>query len=119
MLAAAFASSAAAGDAGRTPRPVIERAVKGEQCVADPALMRRDHMKMLQHQRDDTVRGGVRGAKYSLKGCIDCHASQATGSVAKGSTNFCVSCHEYAAVKIDCFDCHTPKPRALARQGLK
>ena len=111
----AVGSVALAADApGRTPKPVIERAAQGAQCVAEPALMRRNHMDLLKHQRDDTVRGGVRGAKYSLKECIDCHASAATGSVAKAETNFCVSCHSYAAVKIDCFDCHTPKPRALA-----
>ena len=74
--------------------------------------MRRSHMDLLKHQRDDTVHGGIRGAKFSLKGCIDCHASQQTGSVARAETNFCVSCHSYAAVKIDCFECHTGKAGA-------
>ena len=101
-----------AADAGRTPVPVIERAASGAQCVADPQFMRRNHMDLLKHQRDDTVREGVRGAKFSLKGCIECHASRETGSVTKASTNFCVSCHSYAAVKIDCFECHASQPRA-------
>jgi len=101
----------------RTPQPVIEPARAGTQCIADPATMRRDHPAMLKHQRDDTVHGGIRGAKASLKGCIDCHASTTTASVAKTETNFCVSCHSYAAVKIDCFECHTSKPRALAQRG--
>ena len=130
-----FASTgfALAGD-GRTPKPVIEPARAGTQCVADPATMRRDHPAMLEHQRDLTVRGGVRGAgppqaanaplggrreasagptftaKASLKGCIDCHASPVTASVAKTDTNFCVSCHVYAAVRIDCFECHAARP---------
>jgi hypothetical protein len=26
-----------------------------------------------------------------------------------GQEGFCSSCHEYAAVKIDCFECHTPQ----------
>lgn len=90
--------------------PVIERATKGERCVEDVASMRRNHMRFLEHQRDATVHGGIRGAKHSLKGCIDCHASKATGSVAQAPTDFCVSCHAYAAVKIDCFDCHATKP---------
>jgi predicted CXXCH cytochrome family protein len=106
------AAPAAAGE--RTPQPVIERATAGTQCVEPAAYMRRHHMDLLKHQRDDTVRGGIRGAKHSLKGCIDCHASQQSQSVAKSETNFCVSCHSYAAVKIDCFGCHTAQPQALA-----
>lgn len=111
MAAWAFAATAAfAQPAGRTPLPVVERAVQGSQCVAEPAVMRRNHMEMLKHQRDDTVRAGARSGQFSLKGCINCHASRETGSVAKAETNFCVSCHAYAAVKIDCFECHASKP---------
>jgi hypothetical protein len=87
------------------PKVKIER---GEACVAPVAEMRRDHMKMLLHQRDRTMREGVRAPRFSLKGCVDCHASQKTGSVL-GQEGFCSSCHEYAAVKIDCFECHTPQ----------
>ena len=86
--------------------PVIERATRGERCVEDAATMRRDHMRFLEHQRDATVHGGIRGAKHSLRGCIDCHASAKTGSVAAARTDFCAACHIYAAVKVDCFECH-------------
>jgi hypothetical protein len=86
--------------------PVI-RIERGEACVAPVAEMRRDHMKMLFHQRDRTMRQGIREARASLKGCVECHASQKTGSVL-GKEGFCSSCHAYAAVKIDCFECHTP-----------
>jgi hypothetical protein len=95
--------------ASRVPQPVIEPA-RGEQCVEDPATMRRNHMTYLQHQRDDTMRGGIRGAKYSLQGCIDCHAGATTNSVAASNTNFCVTCHSYTAVRIDCFQCHASRP---------
>ncbi len=95
--------------AARVQQPVIEKA-RGGQCVEEPALMRRTHMELLKHQRDDTVRGGIRGARHSLKECIACHASTTSGSVAAAPTNFCVSCHSYAAVKIDCFECHASKP---------
>ncbi len=96
--------------------PVIEPARAGSTCVADPAFMRRNHMQLLKHQRDDTVRGGIRGAdaRFSLRQCVDCHASATTHSVAAAPTNFCVSCHSYAAVRIDCFECHTPKASAVA-----
>ncbi len=102
-----------AGDAStsRVSQPVIELA-RGGQCVADPAFMRRNHMQLLKHQRDDTLRGGMRKTRYSLKDCIACHASQSTNSVAASSSNFCQSCHAYAAVHIDCFECHANQPQA-------
>jgi hypothetical protein len=91
--------------------PAIRPARRGP-CIAEPAVMRRDHMTMLSHQRDDTVRAGVRGKPASLKACVECHASADTGSVA--AAGFCVSCHAYAAVKIDCFECHASRPAAPA-----
>ena len=94
------------------PLPAIAKAKAGTQCVAPPEVMRRDHPRMLKHQRDDTVRGGVRGAQASLKGCIECHASPETGSVAAAPQDFCSSCHHYAAVKLDCFECHSTRPAA-------
>jgi hypothetical protein len=106
-------AQAAEPPSGRVPKPVIEPA-RGGQCVEDPATMRRDHMKFLKHQRDETVHGGVRGAKHSLKACIECHASQTSQSVAATKTNFCVSCHSFAAVKIDCFECHATQPAATS-----
>ena len=109
----------AADGGGRTPRPVIERAAAGTQCVEPPETMRRSHMDLLRHQRDDTVHGGIRGAKHSLKGCVDCHASRTSNSVAKAPGDFCVACHSYAAVKIDCFECHSSKPRPVALGALR
>ena len=108
----AFAGSA---DTGRRPAervalPVI-KLERGEACVAPVAEMRRDHMKMLLHQRDRTMREGLRESRFSLKGCVDCHASRETGSVL-GKDGFCSSCHAYAAVSIDCFECHTPQRAA-------
>lgn len=97
--------------AGGAPKPVITKAVKGEQCVEPNDTMRRNHMKLLDHHRDETVLNGIRTKKYSLKECINCHASEKTGSVATAKDDFCVSCHSFAAVKIDCFDCHSTKPQ--------
>jgi hypothetical protein len=31
-----------------------------------------------------------------------------------GKDHFCQSCHNYAAVKIDCFECHSSKPAGNA-----
>jgi hypothetical protein len=116
LIALAFLAWAgiAPAQAG-APKPVIERAAKGDRCVEDTAFMRRNHMELLKHHRDETVHLGIRTRKYSLKGCIDCHASKETGSVAAAKDDFCVSCHAYAAVKIDCFDCHSTKPQGAAQ----
>ena len=107
----AWAESDTQPKASGAPKPVITKAVKGEQCVEDTDYMRRNHMKILNHQRDETVIKGIRTKKHSLKGCVDCHASEKTGSVATAKEDFCVSCHSYTAVKIDCFECHSTKPK--------
>ncbi len=93
----------------RVPQPLIEPA-RGGQCLEDPDFMRRNHPELLKHQRDETLRGGVRTEKHSLKACIACHASPTTGSVASKNTDFCISCHTFTGVKMDCFGCHTSKP---------
>jgi hypothetical protein len=103
LAAAILAAVLALAAYAQGPTIKIER---GEACVAPVEEMRRDHMKMLFHQRDRTMREGIRTTRFSLKGCVDCHASSKTGSVL-GKDGFCSSCHEYAAVKIDCFECHT------------
>ena len=82
-------------------------------CVAPVNEMRKNHMKELVHQRDDTLREGVRTKKYSLAECIDCHVSKdEKGAMPKfgEDKHFCSSCHNYAAVKVDCFQCHNDKP---------
>jgi hypothetical protein len=91
---------------GRVALPAINIEKSGK-CVAPVDEMRRNHMKMLLHQRDQTMHQGIRGTPHSLKGCIDCHAGSRTNSVL-GKDGFCSSCHAYAAVSIDCFECHSP-----------
>ncbi len=100
-----------------TPQPVIERA-RGGQCVAPPAVMRRKHMVMLKHQRELTVREGMRGAKVDLQACVDCHASRASNSVDARPQDFCASCHRYVGVKLTCFECHSDKPRSASSSAL-
>jgi hypothetical protein len=100
---------------GRVPHPTI-LVDKATQCIDSPAVMRRSHMEMLKHQRDRTVHLGERRVKVTLNSCIDCHAGKGTGAAAGSVTGsaqaFCESCHRYAAVKLDCFECHQPKPAA-------
>ena len=99
----------------RVPKPVIDIDKPG-RCVEDTATMRREHPDMLKHQRELTVHEGIRTRAHSLKGCVECHASTKTGSVL-GEKGFCQSCHSYAAVKLDCFECHASKPKAPAERA--
>jgi hypothetical protein len=102
----------ATGVSGRVPMPVHSvNADKGDKCVRPEEVMRRDHMKFILHQRDKTMHEGIRTTQYSLKNCVDCHADAKTGSVL-GKDGFCESCHAYAAVKLDCFECHSASREA-------
>ena len=115
MASAIFSPvSAEEKKSGRVPTPVFKiNTDKGDKCVEPEDVMLRDHMKLILHQRDKTVHDGVRTAKYSLKNCVDCHADAKTGSVL-GKEGFCSSCHVYASVKIDCFECHSSSREASA-----
>jgi len=92
--------------------PEVPKALKGDQCVEDTQLMRRTHMDMLLHQRDDTLRRGIRTTQHSLKQCLGCHVPPATEKKVEFGSNehFCSACHNYAAVHIDCFECHAEQP---------
>ncbi|MER2604215.1 MAG: cytochrome c3 family protein [Siculibacillus sp.] len=105
---------------GGVPLPSIPKATAGT-CVAPPAEMRRAHPDMLKHTRDVTLRGGDRTAPSGLGGCIECH--QVKGADGRAVTvsspqHFCRSCHDYAAVKVDCFECHASRPEASKASSL-
>jgi hypothetical protein len=109
-IATASADAHVGSSSGRVAMPVHTEA-SGDKCVKDTPYMRRHHMDVLKHQRNDTMRKGIRTTEFSLQGCIDCHADKQTNSVL-GKDGFCQSCHSYAAVKLDCFECHSSKPKA-------
>ncbi len=93
-------------------KPLISKG-KGESCVDDTDFMRLNHMDLLRHDRDKTIRQGNRDIKYSLKECISCHAVDGPDEKAmtvESPEHFCRACHDYAAVKIDCFQCHASRP---------
>ena len=92
--------------------PVIPMG-RGEACVEDTDFMRRNHMELLNHQRDEAVLKGVRSEQYSLQECLSCHAVYGADAIPVTVTSpahFCRSCHDYAAVSIDCFQCHASRP---------
>ena len=85
--------------------PGLKLPEKEKQCVAPVSTMRTSHMQMLISWREEAVRQGIRtfttgdGRVYriSLTGtCLGCHNKQ----------DYCDRCHNYAAVKPVCWDCH-------------
>ena len=112
-LAAALALlPATAAAPAPTPAPGIALdAPRSGPCVEDPKVMRRIHMEIVKHGRNDTVRLGIRDRRTSLQACVDCHANAKDGSVLGSDTHFCQGCHAYAAVKLTCFECHSSRAR--------
>jgi predicted CXXCH cytochrome family protein len=105
---------APAGEPAWLPKPARGR---GDKCVADTAWMRRNHMTALMHHRDETVHEGIRTKRFDLTGCIDCHAVKGADGkpvTIASSKHFCRTCHDYAAVQIDCFECHASRPQTEA-----
>ena len=97
------------GDASRVPMPhPAIPASAGSKCVRDTEFMRRNHFELLLHHRKVAVHEGIRSPQESLANCVSCHAGK-TGRVTGSKDAFCVSCHAYAAVKIDCFECHSDR----------
>ncbi len=105
------ASDGDASGFGNIAIPDPSKPASADQCVEPVEIMRRDHMKFLNHQRDETVINGERGSKYSLVGCMDCHNPADSAEVVRyeNPKHFCAECHRYASVKIDCFECHADR----------
>ena len=116
-VGAAYAGDGGSGGLPSFPKP------KGTTCVENTQDMRRNHFEYLLHQRNATLRQGVRGAKYSLEQCVSCHAAEGKDGKAvpvNAEGQFCQSCHSYAAVSIDCFECHATTPdKAGARTAAR
>jgi len=110
---ALFALAARAEGVGDFVLP-SSKAAQAKGCVEPTEFMRRNHFEVIRHQRDTTVYGGIRSTKHSLAGCVNCHvghdeAGQPISIHAPGQ--FCSACHEYAAVEMNCFDCHATVPK--------
>ncbi|MBK1693256.1 sulfur reduction protein DsrJ [Chromatium weissei] len=96
-------------------RYVVEgsRAATLPSCVEPTELMRRQHMEFIKHQRIATVHEGIRKEKYGLSGCVDCHISYSAERIPQPinqADQFCGACHAFAAVNLNCFDCHASVP---------
>jgi|GEM_PF-7134200 len=104
---------------------------KSSECLEAKNWIRRYHMDLLLQHRDQTLRFGVRyqGANNkpiygSLRACISCHVKKdkQTGKYPriKEQKHHCAGCHMKAAVRLDCFECHSSKPdkATIKRLGL-
>ena len=84
---------------------------EAQGCVEPTDDMRVNHMQYILHQRDQTMYEGIRTRQHSLVECINCHVSDAPDAPRVDSEeHFCNSCHTYAAVSVDCFQCHADRP---------
>jgi hypothetical protein len=84
---------------------------EAQGCVEPTDDMRVNHMQYILHQRDQTMYDGIRTRQHSLVECINCHVSDAPDAPRVSSEeHFCNSCHTYAAVSVDCFQCHADRP---------
>ena len=83
-----------------------------DNCVRETGFMRRNHMELIEHQRDVTVHQGIRSTTDSLAACVECHVSydkqQPVSVYSDGQ--FCNACHEFTAVDVNCFGCHATVP---------
>ena len=113
ILIGLMGNMALAGEEGKSSLyPAVPKAT-GKAHPEGNEFMRINHMKLMRHDRDETMLLGNRDVKYSLKECVACHAvngPDARPVSVKSEKHFCRSCHEFAAVKVDCFQCHNSLP---------
>ena len=133
-----FASNVLAETKTTSLGKLTHPAVQGTECVIkDTMEMRKNHMKYIMHRRSETARDGKRWKKdthaenFSLEKCINCHARDEKGNAVKlkldnGKLNpkhFCQTCHNYTAVSVDCFSCHSATPtgkvKTVSKNGNK
>ncbi len=100
--------------------PEIPKAT-GEAHPEGNEYMRVNHMDLLRHDRNLTMREGARDTDNSLAECLDCHAVKGPDAkpvTIKSEEHFCRVCHDFAAVRIDCFQCHNSAPVDLGEANL-
>jgi hypothetical protein len=116
VIFAVLALPATAQDGSWPYGPTLPEAT-GEPHPEGNEYMRKYHMELMKHDRDITMRDGVRDIDASLKECFDCHTvtDERTGDPVtyKDERHFCRTCHDFVAVKVDCFMCHRSTPEGF------
>lgn len=112
------------GCSSRPEQVAVEGSAKADRltaCVEPTPFIRRNHMELIKHQRDETVHKGIRATNHSLAGCIDCHVrydAKAQPVPVNQQGQFCFNCHDYAGLSLSCFQCHSPVPHGPQPGGL-
>ncbi|MFK5895275.1 MAG: hypothetical protein QM504_18840 [Pseudomonadota bacterium] len=117
LILLSFSNVTIAFDSSLYPK-VDTSQTQGDECVRPRAEIRKVHPDLLKHDRINTLRKGIRATADgksldgSLKACINCHAIKEDGKYLKidSEKHFCSSCHIYAGVSFDCFQCHRDTP---------
>ncbi len=118
LLSLLITLGGAANAGSLMPFPMIPKA-NGEN-VHEGVSIRIEHMSLLMHQRDETTRKGIRPKNERLQACLTCHAVKGEDGHAvsyESPQHFCRTCHDYVAVKVDCFECHASRPDDTLAQG--
>jgi nitrate reductase gamma subunit len=78
----------------------------------DQTVMIRNHPNFLMHKRGVVVYSGSRATDENIERCVTCHVVKENGQPVdfENPKHFCTTCHNQAAVTIDCFECHNSKP---------
>lgn len=117
------ALSALAGCASEPEQLAVDgsaKAAKLSQCVEPTEFMRRNHMELIKHQRDETVHQGIRATDNSLAGCIDCHVQfdkEDRPVPVNAPGQFCAGCHKFTGASLTCFQCHASVPNSPQGQA--
>lgn len=102
-----------AGAEGRTSLWPELPVATGEPHPEGNEFWRKRHMDLMKHDRDKTLREGERDIQASLKECFDCHLAKDDHGdpvTYEDERHFCRTCHDFVAVKVDCFTCHRSTP---------
>ena len=113
-----LATTAQAQD--RSPLLPQVPAATGEPHPEGNEFWRKNHMELLKHDRDLTMHLGDRDVQASLAHCFDCHAAKYDeGKIVsyESEKHFCRACHDFAAVRVDCFMCHRSTPEGTDESG--
>ena len=99
--------------------PKVPKA-QGEKCVRSTEFMKKNHMNFLFRRRDMVVIQGIRSKAESFNMCLSCHVvkdKHGTPVSHDSPDHFCRTCHDFVAVKIDCFECHLSVPDLETASG--
>jgi len=116
MAGAVGIMSACSGEPEQLAVEGSAKADKLTQCVQPTEFMRRNHMELIKHQRDETVHKGIRATDHKLASCIECHVrhdKEGNPVPVNAPGQFCAACHQYVAEKLNCYQCHSPVPNDL------